>query len=375
MIPKEELLKWRHTLLTVTFHFQLLVNAEEITALGMQLREHLIVDYSTMARSARQWIFTIVQAQRELEAHRQCKVSCEDVATYVNNSITVATDPSMEKDEKDDKEALTDNFVRSALDIYSILLSDRITAKLIENADEEWGLSSPLNAIAKLHVIAKNGKADPQWVIMCIIDGVKSGLHSAGAFGHRALKGEGINKGFVDLFLLKSKLRKYLLQDFLNARALPSAIKEKLRQVYADHDSFRKECPYKSEGRQWQVGWDDSAIYAATFIEDAIYGKDWPSPCEFALIFVGLLLNKNFRWASGTPPTPGGSPRPSRQFSRGVFADRSCNSNSHFANSWVRVLRPCPLRESALENHAPLPKTSRAVSLGVGSPAAEGIKR
>lgn len=136
-------------------------------------------------------------------------------------------------------------------------------------------------------MVAKYAKSDPLWVIASIIDGVKSGLHSAGAFGHRALKGEGNNKGFVDLFLLKAKLLRHLLHDFLNERQIPSAIKEKLRDIYGNHESFRKECPYKSESRQWQEGWDDSSMQAASLIEETVYGKD-------ALVLSRPSLSSNY---------------------------------------------------------------------------------
>ena len=261
-------------LLTVTFHFRLLVNSEEITALGMQLREHLIVDYATMARSARQWIFTIVETQRELEGTVSRKVSDGEIADYINNNINVAEDPNVEKDDKDDKNSVSENFVKSCLDVHRSLLADKTTAKLIEDADGEWGLSSPLNAIAKLHVIAKQCKSEPEWVVMSIIDAVKSGLHPTSVFGHRALKGEGHNKGFVELFLFKSKLRKYLLGDFLHERVFPVPIKDKLKHVYENHVSFRCECPFNTETRQWQIGWESSGVHMATLIEETVFGKD-----------------------------------------------------------------------------------------------------
>ena len=52
----DELEQWKLMLLKTSFHFVAISAAEQIMSQAMQLREHLIVDYSAMARTARQWV-------------------------------------------------------------------------------------------------------------------------------------------------------------------------------------------------------------------------------------------------------------------------------------------------------------------------------
>ena len=75
---------------------------------------------------------------------------------------------------------------------------------------------SPLNSMTKLHVIAKNWGKPPMnrvhWILASLFDGVKFGVHLAGTFTHRTLKGDAnYQTAWPAIWLKKKDLLNHLL--------------------------------------------------------------------------------------------------------------------------------------------------------------------
>ena len=64
--------------------------------------------------------------------------------------------------------------------------------------------------------------------------------HSGAEFPLRWLLGDGGRGGAVDLFMMKYKMLEFLLSTHLDLLGLPSHVKEKMREVLANHISCRK---------------------------------------------------------------------------------------------------------------------------------------
>ena len=274
----DELLEWRSVLLTVSYHYKVLSSEDAVKGAAMDYREHLIVDFNSMARTARQWVCTIATLKADVEKKHGKKTDAE-IAEWINTNVGIAPNT----------EAITENFVKSALDIHDkMFMSNPEHAKLVEDAEDEWGHNSPLNQISKMHLITKGCKTAEQlaWVLQCIVDSVRAGVYSAGMLNFNALKGDGNNKGFIDIFCKRLEMKTYLLSIWQDKRAFDPLVKAKLREVFMNHTSFREHVAFLERDQQdlsWQTSWSPSAMQTARFLEDAIYNKEFDATYKYAL--------------------------------------------------------------------------------------------
>lgn len=83
-------------------------------------------------------------------------------------------------------------------------------------------------------------------------------------------------KGFVELQLLKFRMHTYLLHDFLDSHEVGSATKQKLREVFENHATYRKFSGFPNDTHHdltWQAGWTAASLHVCRLIED-------PLPCD-----------------------------------------------------------------------------------------------
>ena len=277
---EEMLQRWAATLRTVSVHFRLMPSEEEVITACMDLREHLVTDHKAMARTTRQWIFTIVSIKEDVEK-RQGSMSDEQLADYIREHVNLAV-PSKEGD------AMSKTFVGNAIYLYNQIFADgnQELATLLEECEERWGPDSPFNQISKLTEIITKCKEHSVWAIRCIMDGVTSRQYSASIFNSADLKGDRMRKGWLDVFLAKRELKEYFLNTWLPEKSFPGPVVQMLRQVYENHKSFRKWVPITdsiSNSRSWTMTWSPAASQAARFIEDVVYLKVHDGALRYAL--------------------------------------------------------------------------------------------
>ena len=143
----EELEAWRSVLLTVTFHFEVLPSEQLMHNKAMHQREHIVVDFSAMARTTRQWVYTIVSIKSDLEMTGKKKDS--EVADWVNSNVGIAVKTGK----------ITARFVTSACDIHSKIFVHPELAEIVDGCEEEWGMHSPINQMSKMRLVAKQCKS------------------------------------------------------------------------------------------------------------------------------------------------------------------------------------------------------------------------
>ena len=85
-----ELEGWLSTVLTVTFHFKAIENDEERGIEAIQLREHLTVDFKSMARTARQWVYVIISIKQDMEKKGGKCPTDEEIAEYIQDHVRLA---------------------------------------------------------------------------------------------------------------------------------------------------------------------------------------------------------------------------------------------------------------------------------------------
>lgn len=271
----DELNLWKTMVLSVTAHFKIATSNDELLFQSMQLREHLVVDYQAMARTARQWCYLIHQIHADIGGNLKEK----DLADHIRVNVTLS----------DATEAITDNFIRCALWVHKQLLSCRELVHLIETSEDMYGQGSPYNSVAKLHLFAQKTKstASCAWVFASINDACASGMYPPNTFTVRSLKGEASNKGFIDVMLFKGDIRVYMLSEYLDKRAFASAAKEKIRAVFSNHATYRAHVGFPEQTMlqelTWQNNWPPSTMQAFKLIEDLVFGREYDAVLRGAL--------------------------------------------------------------------------------------------
>ena len=281
----EELQKWRTVCLSTTFHFQLLVNKDEITALGMQLREYLVTEYKAMARTGAQWVMQVMTIK--VDSGLQ---TAQQVADHINGTVQVAEHDRDDSGKNNDK--ISVNFVQMCMDVYQTLISDEVARAVIDDGEEQWGVASPFNNVSSLDIIGKKGRSgrNPNWAILSIYDAVKSGVYSAGSFTKISLKGESHQRGFIDLFNRKDDMRIHLLGPVLNEYDWEQSVVAKVRDMYSSHESYRKLFGYPSDKTIPGVmaSWPTSLVNFCKVVEETAFGKEYDSSIRY-----GLRLRKD----------------------------------------------------------------------------------
>jgi hypothetical protein len=104
--------------------------------------------------------------------------------------------------------------------------------------DAEYSLNGPFNSVYKLQTLV-NGAKTPgaiEWTLTSLSDALKMGFLELGDFSNSKLKG-----WVLELHMMKFKMHSYFLTVFLDSHPFPSAAKQKLRNIFADHASVRQQ--------------------------------------------------------------------------------------------------------------------------------------
>jgi hypothetical protein len=280
----EELQDWRTTLLTVSLHFRDLTADEEIHIEAIQLREHLVVEYSAMARTAKQWIYTVMSLRQDVEKTNG-KMDDQAFAVYIEGHLTIKASVM------DDISA---NFIKSCRNIYDVLFchQDKRVQQAMDDMEEEFGMQSPLNHVAKLALLVKYAGPTVKhrdallWVLSSMKDAVQCGLIPANAITYRSLKGEGSNPGLPSLWLFKYEMLEHLKMQ-MQSKVFPATVKTKMMEVYNSHADFRAHVPLPSASGNadlsWQSSWPTSSMQMGRLLEEVAYGKEYDPTMKFAV--------------------------------------------------------------------------------------------
>ncbi len=264
-----ELSAWRTVLLTVSFHYKLLESDDARTYEAAQIREHVVVDYDSLAFTAKQMVYCIVGFKTQIE-QKGGKQSDADIADRWNKNVSMA--PS--------SETVTKTLVKNASDVFKKVLSDQATTAIIDAAEDAHGRRSPFNSIEKLYWISAKTSttAEMKWALASISDFVANNMIGVSELSTRHLKGDGSGgRSIIELLILKFHLRRVLLTEILEEKKLPITVKATLRESLSSHDSYRKHFGYAdtSADLHWQCGWPTSAVLYSRLVEDLVYDKTY----------------------------------------------------------------------------------------------------
>ena len=164
------------------------------------------------------------------------------------------------------------------------MLSSTVVVDILGQLNQRYGLNGPLDNIGQLQTVINRAKtiADIEWTLIYVKDSLEMRFLEVGDFSVAKL-----NKGLVDLALLKQTLKKHLLHTYIDQYGFVAAGKEKLRKLLESHNSVRKqltpfpgETPYELS---WQIHYPDSIKLMADFIEELCYGSKFDSTLRTAV--------------------------------------------------------------------------------------------
>ena len=263
--PRQELEEWRKVCLTVSIVFLLIDNATDRMWKSVALRESLSANYTSMSRSALQRIWEIVEC-RQMYEKSTGSINNNRLAELFNQKVQMS--PT--------SEPVTPGLVGMAMQTYNRLLKIEPACSIIQLADETWMKLSPFNSITKLSLIASKAVNSNMavWLLSSIVDNIHNGQSAPTDYTARSLS-EPRGRGLLAFFELKSDLKKFLLDEWLEKYKFSPAAKSLIRQSMESHSVFR--CHFGFPGDDdidlsWQAGWTAAESLACRFIGDAIYG-------------------------------------------------------------------------------------------------------
>lgn len=139
--------QWRHHALSCTFEFKVLGSADDIYFAAINQREKLVTDYSSLAVSAYQRVFQVLNVKTRKEEILG-PLTAARLATEFNKHAHLAAD----------SEPITVDTVNAIMAIHQHAVKVPEIVEVIENCERRFLLKSPFNSITKLHAIVRVAK-------------------------------------------------------------------------------------------------------------------------------------------------------------------------------------------------------------------------
>ena len=225
--------EWRRVALTATAVFKVLETEDDVFFEAFNARERLVNDFQALARTAFQRIHEVAQfRQRKMSAWgpgASLKKLCEEFNKRAE--LAASTEP------------VNLDFIQKAMNIFDKAFSIPGVVQAIEALEALCKKSSPYDSVHKLAGIVRKAKDAPviEWVFATITDLVVAKKSQAQDFPHRWLLGDASGRGgAVDMYIMKHRMLDHLLTKQLDVLGLPSQVKEKMREVLANRNSYRK---------------------------------------------------------------------------------------------------------------------------------------
>ncbi|CAK0842067.1 unnamed protein product [Prorocentrum cordatum] len=181
-------------------------------------------------------------------------------------------------------ETFSPSFIDAALTVESRVLADPVVGQILQELDDSFGSSGPLNSVHKLQAVINRGKTAQgiQWTFKSIADSIKMRYLEAGEI--TATK---INRLHGDVAMLKMEVRDYRLHIFLEKHAFTADAKRRLREVLHGHDSARRCLAAYPDQKQVEISWQatlpGSARKFCDFAEAVIYGDSHDASLKTAV--------------------------------------------------------------------------------------------
>ena len=190
--------------------------------------------------------------------------------------------------------------INSALTICKRILSLPDLRDMLIRLEEEFPAAppmqqTPLGGVSKLQEIINRGQNHAKifWLLSKTYDDMLSGARDAAAFSVRCLKG-GHAHSITDIYLVKRRLKIYLLTTVLDSKSISPESKAVLREVFDSVQSYCEklrpitEDPHKGDATFLHY-FSRSAMKFLSLVENIVYLSN---PTDEAAIRTGLKAGR-----------------------------------------------------------------------------------
>lgn len=180
--------------------------------------------------------------------------------------------------------------IDTCLTLFERIFSIEDAEAIVIRADAVDGAESAWNSLWRLQeIVYRCGtKGKIVWTLQAIDDWIRSGKISQKDVTVTALKTGG--KSLTDVALFQQKVKSHLLGSWLDHQPFPSYMKDKLRQIFASHVSYRK--TYNPIGiidgvdTTWLLKWPKVGNDLVGFIEGMCYMATPSDEAHFRLAVI-----------------------------------------------------------------------------------------
>ena len=180
--------------------------------------------------SARQWIYNIMDFKKKKEGSG-AKISAEQIALFWAKNIS-----QHKGGETFNKKSTIDCCLTIGERLFSLEPCERI----IHQWDEIKGPDSTWNSVYKLQETVQRGKSPKNitWLVASIDDQLGSKKIADKDVTVGAIK-SATAKTISDPILHMQTIKQYLLGDWLDSKEFPPYVKQRLREIFQPHASYR----------------------------------------------------------------------------------------------------------------------------------------
>jgi hypothetical protein len=156
--------------------------------------------------------------------------------------------------------------IETCIKLYETNFQSAELIEIIHTVEEEWGPIFTLTKMMEISYKLKHSTPKLIWVYNALLDRTRAGAMEPEELTCAAIKIKHAfsPKAVIELSLFKRDALKYVIGKLIDSKNFKPEIKAKIREVFADHDSYRKVRPLNSmtdeeETMTWMAFWPKSA--------------------------------------------------------------------------------------------------------------------
>ncbi len=164
--------------------------------------------------------------------------------------------------------------IEAAQTVYEKVFRFEHLSKTVISFGRKWKDCLTITKLLDIAIRCRHSEDKMTWVFASLEDRLKAGAMEPGELTSSAIKCRtpGSSKAILELLLLKKSALDYFLTVFLDTRNFGAECKQKVRNVFETHESYRRERPLEGTAdTTWMAFWPPSALRCFQLIETLVY--------------------------------------------------------------------------------------------------------
>ena len=259
----DEKKQWLRMLLSCPMAFRYAPGPERHYAEANSLRQDIMGTSAVVRHSARQLVYNIYGFKVQQEKNGKT-YSAKDIASFWAQNVRLS---------KGDVQMAKPGTIDTCLTIYNRLFSIPECEDLIKQSEEMYGADGPWASIWTTQelIYRCQTKGKLAWTLAAINDWIQSEKIQKSEVTASALKAG--PRSLSDVAVMTFQLKNYLLGAWLDSKAVCSAHKDKIKEVFSSHMNYRTlYSPFNDVADvNWRFGLAKAGQMVVDFIEQTLY--------------------------------------------------------------------------------------------------------